>query len=42
VQRREDQVAGERGLDGDLGGLEVADLADQDDVVVMGIDCCMV
>ena len=35
VQRREHQVAGERGLDGDLGGLEVADLADHDDVGVL-------
>ena len=34
VQRGEHQVAGERGLDGDLGGLVVADLADQHDVGV--------
>ena len=32
VERREDEVAGERRLDRDLGGLLVADLADQDDV----------
>ena len=30
VQRAEHQVAGQRGLDGDLGRLRVADLADQD------------
>src|ERR1700730_7436753 len=35
VQRGEHQVAGERGLDPDLGGLEVADLADHDDVRVL-------
>ena len=35
VQRREHEVAGERGLDRDLGGLEVADLADHDDVRVL-------
>jgi hypothetical protein len=35
VERREHQVAGERGLDRDLGGLEVADLADHDDVRVL-------
>ena len=34
VQRREDEVAGERGLDGDLRRLAVADLADHDDVGV--------
>ena len=34
VQGREHQVAGERGLDGDLAGLVVADLTDQDDVGV--------
>src|SRR4051812_44145468 len=34
VQRREDEVARERALDGDLGGLPVADLADHDDVGV--------
>ena len=28
-------MAGERRLDGDLGGLEVADLADHDDVGVL-------
>ena len=28
-------MAGERGLDGDLGGLEVANLADQDDVRIL-------
>ena len=32
---RQHEVAGERGLDGDLGGLEVADLADHDDVGVL-------
>ncbi len=32
VQRREDQVAGQGGLDRDLGHLAVADLADEDDV----------
>ena len=32
VQRREHEVAGERGLDGDLRGLLVANLADEDDV----------
>ena len=32
---REHEVAGERGLDRDLGGLEVADLADHDDVRVL-------
>ena len=35
VERREDQVAGERGLDRDLGGLQVADLAHQDHVGVL-------
>ena len=35
VQRREHQVAGERGLDRDLRRLEVADFADQDDVRVL-------
>ncbi len=35
VQRGEHQVAGLRRLDGDLGGLEVADLADHDDVGVL-------
>ena len=35
VQRREHEVAGERGLDRDLGGLEVANLADHDDVRVL-------
>src|SRR5215218_7171880 len=34
VERGEDEVAGERGLDRDLGGLAVADLADHDDVGV--------
>ena len=32
------QVAGQRGLDGDLGRLAVADLADQDDVGVLAQD----
>ena len=35
VQRGEDQVAGERGPDGDLRGLQVAGLTDQDDVGVL-------
>ena len=35
VERGEDQVAGEGGVDGDLGGLLVADLADHDDVRVL-------
>ncbi len=35
VQRGEDQVAGQRGLDGDVGGFQVADLADEDDVGVL-------
>jgi hypothetical protein len=35
VQRGEHEVAGERGLGGDLGGLQVADLADQDDVGIL-------
>ena len=34
VQRREHEVAGERGLDRDVGGLAVADLADHDHVGV--------
>ena len=38
VERREHQVAGEAGLDRDLGGLEVADLADQDHVRVLAQD----
>ena len=38
VQRAEDQVAGQRGLDGDLGRLQVADFADQDDVGVVPQD----
>jgi hypothetical protein len=35
VQGGEDEVACERGLDGDLGRLEVADFADEDDVRVL-------
>ena len=35
VQRGEDQVAGQGGPHGQLGGLGVADLADQDDVGVL-------
>ena len=35
VERREHEVARERGLDRDLGRLEVADLADEDDVRVL-------
>ena len=38
VQRREHEVAGERGLHGDAGGLDVADLADEDDVGVLAQD----
>ena len=38
VQRAKHQVAGQRRLDGDLGGLQVADLADQDDVGVLAQD----
>src|SRR5690606_6845630 len=34
VEGRDEQVAGEGGLDGDAGGLLVADLADEDDVGV--------
>ena len=35
MQRREHEVAGERRLDRDLRGLEVADFADEDDVRVL-------
>ncbi|MNN45353.1 hypothetical protein D3C81_1596830 [compost metagenome] len=35
VQGGEHQVAGEGGLDGHLGGFQVADLADHDDVRVL-------
>ena len=35
VQRREDQVPGQRGLDGDLRRLVIADFADEDDVGVV-------
>jgi len=38
VQRREHQVAGQGGLDGDLGGLVVADLPDHDHVGVLPDD----
>ena len=38
VQRREDQVAGQRGLHGDLGRLAVADFADQHHVRVVAQD----
>ena len=38
VQRGQHEVAGERRLDGDPGGLHVADLADQDDVRVLAQD----
>ena len=34
MERREDEVPGQRGLDGDLGGLAVTDLADHDHVGV--------
>ena len=35
VQRRQHEVAGERGFDRHFGGFEVADLADQDDVRIL-------
>ena len=35
MQRREHQVAGLRRLDGDLGGFQVADFADHDDIRVL-------
>ncbi len=35
VQCREDQVAGQGGIDGDVGGVAVADLTDHDDVRVL-------
>src|SRR5690606_36481646 len=38
VQRRQHQVAGERGLDRDARGLQVAHLADHDDVRVLAHD----
>jgi len=38
VQRRQHEVARERGLDRDAGGLGVADLADEDDVGVLAED----
>src|SRR6267143_3090998 len=38
VQGREDEVSGEGGLDRDLGRLEVADLADHDDVGILAHD----
>src|SRR5207245_5417374 len=38
VQRGEDHVSGEGGLDGDVDRLQVADLADQDDVGVLADD----
>ncbi len=38
VQRGQHQVAGERGLDGDLRGFEVADFTDHDDVRVLAQD----
>ena len=38
VQRREHEVAGERGLHGDAGRLDVADLADEDHVGVLAQD----
>ena len=34
----EDEVAGQRGLDGDLGGLDVSDLTDHDDVGILAED----
>ena len=38
VQRREHEVTGERGLHRDAGGLDVADLADEDHVGVLAQD----
>ena len=38
VQRRQHEVAGQRRLHGDPRGLDVADLADQDDVGVLAQD----
>ena len=38
VQRAEHLVAGERGFDGDFGGLGVADFTDHDDVRVLAQD----
>src|SRR5215468_7901512 len=38
VQRGEDEVAGERSLDGDLRRLEVPDLTDHDDVGILAHD----
>ena len=38
VERAEDLMAGERGADGDLGGLRVADFADHDDVRILAQD----
>ena len=38
VQRGEDQVPGEARLDGDLRSLEIADLADHDDVGILAED----
>jgi hypothetical protein len=38
VQRGQHQVAGQRGLDGDLRGFEVADFADHDHVRVLAQD----
>jgi hypothetical protein len=35
VQRGQHQVAGLRGLDGDVGGFQVADFADHDDVRIL-------
>ena len=39
MQRREHQVAGLRGLDGNLRGLEVANFADHDDVRILAKEC---
>src|SRR5204862_5647674 len=38
MERGEDEVAGERGLDRDLRRLAVADLADEDDVGILAHD----
>jgi hypothetical protein len=35
MQRRQYQMAGLGGLDGDLGGFQIADLADHDDVRIL-------
>jgi hypothetical protein len=37
VERRQDQVTGQRGLDGNLGGFKVSNLTDHDDVRVLTV-----